>query len=206
MSAPDGLPDQRSHGGVSEFGSNDATGPSRVSRPRWREPATRLELRWGRYRPRLLAGIAMIAIGTGCVLLTTAYSLPFLLVGSLMQPAGWAALPSTIGRRVAVPLPVLGFTWLMLGGSQFAWCYTVVLAAWLLVRLRPPASYAVLVLPVAAALALGRLVSTYQGGWITVLAMSLTVVGSAWLARWVASRRDSERSVRSLRKPADRLD
>lgn len=176
------------------------------SPPRWTEPASRLPLRWGAYRPRLIAGIVMLFVGTACVLGTTAYSLPLLLVGSLMQPAGWAVLPSTIGRRVAVPLPVLGFTWLMLGGSGFAWCYAVTLAAWLLVRLRPLPSFAVLLLPILWSVALPRFVHDYQQGWITILTSTAVVVASAWLARWIAVRFDSWQSVRTLRKEPRRFD
>jgi hypothetical protein len=172
----------------------------------WAEPASRLELRWGAYRPRLVTGLAMLFVGTACVLGTTAYSLPLLLVGSLMQPAGWAVLPSTIARRVAVPLPVLCFTWLMLGGSGFAWCYAVALAAWLLVRLRPLPSFSVLLLPILWSVALPRFVHDYQQGWITILTSTVVVVGSAWLARWIAVRFDSWQSVRTLRKEPRRLD
>jgi len=174
--------------------------------PRWTEPATLLPLRWGSYRSRLAAGLAMVLLGSGFVLITTAYSLPFLPVGSLMQPAGWAVLPSTIGRRFAVAVPVLGFTWLMLGGSGFAWCYAVPLAAWLLVRLRPLPGWAVLALPIGSALVLARLVDTYEQGWITVLVQSVVVIGSAWLARFIAVRWNSWQAVRTLRNPADRLD
>ena len=172
----------------------------------WREPTRDLDLHWGGYRARWIAGLAMIVVGTGCILVTTAYSLPFLLVGSLMQPAGWAVLPSTIGRRVAVVVPVLGFTWLMLGGSGFAWCYAIMLAAWLLVRLRPLATFAVLALPIASSLVLPNFVSTYEQGWITILVSSVVIVASAWLARWGAIALDSWQSVRSLRKQTDRLD
>jgi hypothetical protein len=142
----------------------------------------------------------MILAGSGFILITTTYSLPFLLIGSIMQPAGWAVLPSTIGRRVAVVLPVLGFTWLMLGGSGFAWCYAVPLAAWLLVRLRPLPSYAVLALPIAAALLLVRIVTTYEQGWITVTVCVIVDVAAAWLARLIALRLDSWQAVRTLRK------
>lgn len=172
----------------------------------WHEPTRDLDLHWGSYRARWIAGLAMIVVGTGCILVTTAYSLPFLLVGSLMQPAGWAVLPSTIGRRVAVVVPVLGFTWLMLGGSGFAWCYAIMLAAWLLVRLRPLPTFAVLALPIASSLVLPNFVSTYEQGWITILVSSVVIVASAWLARWGAIALDSWQSVRSLRKQTDRLD
>jgi len=172
----------------------------------WREPASLLPLRWGAYRPRLIVGLAMLVVGTACVLGTTTYSLTLLLIGSLMQPAGWAVLPSTIGRRVAVPLPVLGFTWLMLGGSGFAWCYAVVLAAWLLVRLRPLPSFAVLVLPVAWSVLLPLFVHDYEHGWITIATSTGVIVGGAWLAKWIAIRFDSWQSVRTLRKEPRRFD
>lgn len=148
----------------------------------------------------------MLVVGTACVLGTTTYSLTLLLIGSLMQPAGWAVLPSTIGRRVAVPLPVLGFTWLMLGGSGFAWCYAVVLAAWLLVRLRPLPSFAVLVLPVAWSVLLPLFVHDYEHGWITIATSTAVIVGGAWLAKWIAIRFDSWQSVRTLRKEPRRFD
>ncbi|MFP3466227.1 hypothetical protein [Leifsonia sp. SIMBA_070] len=172
----------------------------------WTEPTSRLVLRWGSYRARLLAGLALIVVGSACVLGTTTYSLPLLLVGSLMQAAGWAALPSTIGRRVAVVLPVLGFTWLMLGGSGFAWCYAVPLAAWLLVRLRPLAAFSVLLLPIGWSFVVPRFVSYYEQGWLTVLTCTVIIVGAAWLARWIAAGVDSWQSVRTFRKETNRLD
>jgi hypothetical protein len=150
-----------------------------------------------------VAGLALLVIGTGCILVTTTYSLPFLLVGSLMQPAAWAVIPSTIGRRVAVAVPVLGFTWLMLGGSGFAWCYAVTLAAWLLVRLRPLIAFTALLLPIASSIVLPTFVTTYEQGWITVLVSTLAVVAGAWAARAIAIRWDSWQSVRTLRKSTD---
>ena len=166
----------------------------------WVEPARLLDLHWGSYRPRLSAGLALIAVGTGFVLMTSAYSLPLLLLGSLMQPAGWAILPSTIGRRVAVVVPVLGFTWLMLGGSGFAWCFAVPLAAWLLVRLRPLVSYVVLVLPIVSSIILAATVPDYSVGWVSILVSTLVIVAAAWLARWTAILASSRQSVRPLRK------
>lgn len=165
----------------------------------WQEPASRLALHWGAYRPRLFAGLALIVVGTGLILMTTAYSLPFLLAGSLLQPVGWALLPSTIGRRVAVAVPVLGFTWLMLGGAGFAWCFCVPLAAWLLIRLRPLLSYAVLVLPILTSVVLAATVDDYSVGWISVLVSTVIIVGCAWLARSLAIMADSRQAVRTFR-------
>ena len=156
-------------------------------------------LRWGTYRARLVAGLALIVVGSGFILMTSAYSLPFLLAGSLLQPAGWALLPSTIGRRVAVAVPVLGFTWLMLGGGGFAWCFCVPLTAWLLVRLRPVLSFAVLALPILSSVVLAATVADYSVGWVSVLVSTLVVVGAAWLARWLAILADSRQSVRTRR-------
>jgi hypothetical protein len=196
---PDGLPTRAP---TTSVRLTEARGLRRA----WHEPARDLGLHWGGYRARWIAGLAMIVVGTACILVTTTYSLPFLLVGSLVQPAGWAVMPSTIGRRVAVVVPVLGFTWLMLGGSGFAWCYAIMLAAWLLVRLRPLPAFAVLALPIASSLVLPRFVTTYEQGWITILVSSLVIVASAWVARWAAIAWDSWQSVRTFRKQPDRLD
>lgn len=166
----------------------------------WVEPASRLDLHWGAYRQRLVVGLGMLVAGTGFILMTSAYSLPFLLVGSVLQPAGWAVLPSTIGRRVSVAIPVLGFTWLMLGGAGFAWCFCVPLAAWLLIRLRPLLSYAVLVLPIASSIVLARTIHEYSQGWVSIAVSTVVIVAAAWLARWVAITLDSRQSVRTLRQ------
>ncbi|WP_431278082.1 hypothetical protein [Leifsonia poae] len=178
--------------------------PERPSAPNtasgWSEPASLLDLHWGSYRPRLLIGLTLIAAGTGFVLMTSAYSLPLLLLGSLMQPTGWAILPSTIGRRVAVVVPAIGFTWLMLGGSGFAWCFAVLLTAWLLVRLRPLLSYSVLVLPIVSSVILAATVPDYSVAWVSILVSTLVIVASAWLARWAAIAVGSRQSVRTLRK------
>ncbi len=163
-------------------------------------------LHWGAYRPRLAFGLAAIMLGTASIQLTSAYSLIFLLVGSLMQPAGWAILPAPIGRRVAVVVPSLGFTWLMLGGASFAWCFIVPLACWLLVRLRPAISYVVLVLPIVCGVILTGLILDYSGEWISFLVAGLVTVAAAWLARWIAvlwSRR-VPRSARSRQSVSPR--
>lgn len=174
--------------------------------PRWREPASLLPLHWGAYRPRLVSGLAAIMIGTACIQLTSAYSLLFLLAGSLIQPAGWAVLPAPIGRRVAVVLPALGFTWLMLGGASFAWCFVVPLAAWLLVRLRPAICYVVLVLPIACGIVLSGVIADYSGSWISFTIGSLVTVAAAWAARGIAVwwSTHAPRSVRSRQSVSPR--
>lgn len=185
---------------------------SDIDRPSelWTEPATTLPLHWGAYRPRLTLGLAMIVVGTALIQLTSAYSLPFLLAGSLIQPAGWAVLPTPIGRRVAVVLPVLGFTWLMLGGASFAWCFAVPLAAWLLVRLRPAIAYIALLLPVISGVVLANLIPDYSGAWISLLISSLVTVAAAWVARalaiaWSRRRPRSATSRQSVSRDTDEL-
>ncbi|HEY2555777.1 MAG TPA: hypothetical protein VGI08_01620 [Diaminobutyricibacter sp.] len=177
----------------------------------WHEPASTLTLHWGAYRPRLVFGLTAIMLGTACIQLTSAYSLVFLLVGSLVQPAGWAILPAPIGRRVAVVLPSLGFTWLMLGGASFAWCFVVPLAAWLLVRLRPAISYVVLVLPIACGIVLSSVIPDYSGAWISFTVSSLVTVAAAWSGRaiavwWSARPPRSVRSRQSVSPHDDGLD
>jgi hypothetical protein len=58
----------------------------------------------------------------------------------------------------------------------------------------------VLALPIAAALLLVRIVTTYEQGWITVTVCVLVDVAAAWLARLIALRLDSWQAVRTLRK------
>jgi hypothetical protein len=88
----------------------------------------------------------------------------------------------------------------MLGGSGFAWCFAVPLAAWLLVRLRPLLSFAVLVLPIISSIVLSRTAPDYSVGWVSVLVSTVVIVAGAWIARWLAILVVSRQSVRTLRR------
>ena len=100
----------------------------------------------------------------------------------------------------------LGFTWLMLGGASFAWCFVVPLAAWLLVRLRPAICYVVLVLPIACGIVLSGVIADYSGSWISFTIGSLVTVAAAWAARGIAVwwSTHAPRSVRSRQSVSPR--
>jgi hypothetical protein len=144
-------------------------------------------LRWGRYEPRWITGLACITLGTGAVQLTSAYSLPFLLVGALAHAVGWAIMPASMPRRVVVTLPALAASILLLArGASFTAFFVVLLVAWLLVRQRPAISYLVLMLPFVASLLLANVVTGYSDAWVALGTGALVVVASAWIARWLA--------------------
>lgn len=171
------------------------------SRREWAEPTSRMRLRWGRYRLRWILGLALIIIGIGCVQLTSTYSLPFLLVGMLVQLAGWIAQPTSVARRVAVVFPALGISALLLAGPSFSGFFAVPLGCWLLVRYRPPLSWVVIALPIASGLVITNSLFYYNQSWISYTVSTIVVVVSAWLAReiarWTSNRRAQSRAVGS---------
>lgn len=165
--------------------------------PRWVEPTSLLPLRWGRYRPRVLAGLALVTLGVASVQITTTYSLQFLALGCLLQAIGWTIMPSAGWRRMTVFVPAILASCLLLGGGGFAGSLAVILAAWLLVRHRPPLAFVLAIAPIL----LGILVSgtipdgievDYNSGWVVLTAGAIVTVGCAWTARafsaWTASR------------------
>lgn len=169
----------------------------------WREPAALLPLRWGRYRARVGAGLAMIAIGVASVLATTAYSLQFLALGCLLQAVGWTVLPSAGWRRITVLVPAIASSCLLLGGGGFIGSFGVILAAWLLVRHRPLLAYAVVVPPVLLGVGLSGVpfddvAIDYQYAWIVLVVASAVTVGCAWAARAIAVRLQAARPRASV--------
>ncbi|MBK4348332.1 hypothetical protein [Lacisediminihabitans changchengi] len=152
----------------------------------WREPSSLLPLRWGGYRGRYLAAIALLVAGALLLQLGSVYTLSFLGGGIAAHIAGWILLPGRGNRRAIVAVPsALGAAALLIGptGSVLA---VIPLLAWLWTRERPPLTWAVAVLPVAAGLVLAQLFPQYGAGAI-VAGVSLAIVaGSAWLARTVA--------------------
>jgi hypothetical protein len=152
----------------------------------WREPTSRLPLRWGSYRTRYLVAIVLLVSGAVVVQLGSVYTLPFLGGGVVAHLAGWAVLPARGARRAIVAIPsTLGAAATLIGslGSVLA---VLTLLAWLWTRERPPLAWTVAVLPIVSGLVLEQLFPQYGDGTI-VAAVSLSVIaGSAWLARGIA--------------------
>jgi hypothetical protein len=180
----------------------EVTDTRESSRPRWVEPTSLLRLRWGRYRARWITGLVLIIVGTGFVQLSSAYSLYFLLIGSLTVIAGWIIQPTAVWRRVAILLPALAGSWLLISGPFFSVCFAIPLAAWLIVRFRPAISYVVVLLPIAAGIVVGNIVFYESQSWISLSVGVIVTVAAAWLGRrlaeWAAQRRVRLRLERSI--------
>ena len=153
---------------------------------RWREPSSRRELRWGTYRLRLIAGLALLYSGAVIVQLTSAYSLIALPSGLLVLVVGWCILPG-IGWRRVVGAAVGAFSaMLMLNGAAALVFLVAPLAAWLFIRQRPALSYLVLVIPAFTSYLLAQSFAQYGWGFLILSIGIAAVAGSAWLARALA--------------------
>ncbi|MCX7523281.1 hypothetical protein OSC27_13465 [Microbacterium sp. STN6] len=176
--------------------------PSARGHGRWIEPDSRRSLRWGGYRPRLLVGIAAIAVGITLVQVTTAYSLEFLAWGTLLQGVGWVVIPTSGWRRLAAIFPAVGASCLLLAGGGYLGAFAVILWGWLLVRRRPGGTYLLLLVPIALGVSVsglvpGGMVVEYEYAWVAYLVAALLTVACAWAARgYAAFRRVDEREAR----------
>ncbi|CAN5200039.1 hypothetical protein BH11ACT4_BH11ACT4_00860 [soil metagenome] len=115
------------------------------------------------------------------------YTLPLLLIGTAAHITGWSIMPSRGWRRLAVVVPATGQIWLLLTGPQSMWTLSIPYICWLLVRHRPPAAYLTVLFPIANGMIIPQFFGEYSGMPLA-LAISMAVfVGSAWLARLIAS-------------------
>ncbi|MET4781171.1 hypothetical protein [Glaciihabitans sp. UYNi722] len=155
----------------------------------WREPTSRIPLRWGGYRSRYLAALILILAGALLVQATSAYTDYFLTIGLAAHVLGWLILPGRGGRRLAAALPSALLVGLLLLGSIACVLLVVALAFWFLVRQRPAVSYLTMLLPLISGLVLGWLYPQYGDGGIVVGVSMVVIVGSAWLGQSIAKSR-----------------
>ncbi len=153
----------------------------------WSEPAARLPLRWGTYRTRYVAGIALIFAGGALVQLTSAYSLLVLPLGLFAHITGWCILPGIGWRRVLASGVGALTTIVLLNGAPATVFLAFPLAAWLLVRQRPVLSYVSLAIPLLASIVLAQYFPDYGWGVIVLSIAGIVLIGSAWLARSLAA-------------------
>lgn len=159
----------------------------------WREPAASIPLRWGGYRARYLAALALILAGGLLTQATSAYATYLLAIGLAAHLLGWWILPSRGGRRLWVSLlSAFVLVFLLVGGPSSA-ALVIPLAGWLFARQRPGRSYIVLVAPVAAGIVLGQAFPQYGFGAIVIAVAGVVLVGSAWLARLLANSGQTSR-------------
>ena len=159
----------------------------------WREPATLLPLRWGGYRARYLAALALVLAGALLAQATSAYATYFLVIGLAAHLLGWWILPSRGWRRLWASLLSAFVLVLLLTGGSSPGALVIPLAGWLFARQRPARSYIVLVAPAAAGIVLGQAFPQYGYGAIVITIAGAVLVGSAWLARLLANSRQIPR-------------
>lgn len=155
---------------------------------RWHEPTAQLPLRWGNYRFRYAGAIALIVGGAVVLQAGSVYADYLIVLGVGAHIAGWLILPARGASRAAVAVPSGLFVGALLLGSVAAVLLVGPLAFWLLLRQRPGASYLATLLPVASGLVLAQLYPQYGDGGIVVSVSLVVIVGSAWIARWIAVR------------------
>jgi len=155
------------------------------------EPTRATSLRWGTYRGRYLAGLAYIAAGMLILLSTNTYTIGFLLLGTVAHVGGWFVLPATGARRLVAFGPSLIASFLMLTGPQILFSMAAVLFGWLLVRERPLRSYVVLLFPVASGVVMAYSFHANHDEPLAFGVESVVVIGSAELARVLATTKRS---------------
>jgi hypothetical protein len=155
----------------------------------FREPASLVPLRWGTYRLRYPLALALLLAGALVVQAASVYAGYFLAIGFAAHIAGWLVLPAPGARRVIVALPSAICAAAPLIGSLGSALVVVCLLCWLWNRERPAIAYLVLVLPAIAGVVLAQLYPQYGHGAIVVAVALVVLVGSAWLASWIARTR-----------------
>ena len=154
----------------------------------WREPTSRLPLRWGTYRGRYLAGLLLITGGILHLQSSTTHLLLPLLVGTTAHVIGWWILPGRGVPRLMVVLPCCVAQWLLLTGPQSTWVLAVPFLAWLWVRGRPPLSVPTVLIVVLTGVAVAQGLHEYSSMWIAISITGASLVVAAWAARWIAVR------------------
>jgi hypothetical protein len=153
------------------------------------EPTARLPLRWGTYRGRYLAGLALIVGGlVGLQASSTAFLYP-IITGLTLHTIGWWIMPAAGWRRNLVVFPCGVQICMLLAGPQSMWTLAIPYLAWLLVRHRPITSYVTVLFVIANGVLMVQLSSEYAM-MLPALAISAAVmVTSAWIARHIAGIR-----------------
>lgn len=152
----------------------------------WREPTSLLPLRWGTYRGRYLAGLALIVGGMLCVAGADTHKIPMLLLGTIGHVTGWFILPAGGARRLWAVGPSLAAAWILLTGPQSLWILIPPYLGWLLVRSRPLRSYITVLVIIANAVATAHVFHEYTDMPAALGISAVVLTGSAWLARWIA--------------------
>lgn len=167
----------------------------------WREPSSRLPLRWGSWAGRSWGGLTLI-VGGGMAIAGTASELIWLAsAGVVAHFLGWAVMPSRGWRRVVVILPSTLAMVMLLAGPTYLAVLVIPFLGWLLVRHRPIRVWPMAAFVVAAGVILARINVDYSGMLPALGVMAGVLVGAAWAARAVhAATSRPVRPRRTLRR------
>ena len=179
-------------------------GRSSVRMTGWREPTSRLALRFGAYRWRYVTALALLFLGGAALQFGSAYTLPLMLLGLTATVAGWCIVPAPGWRRTLAVGPAFFGVASLLNGAQSGGLIVLTLAAWLLVRVRPLASYLVLLFPAVCSYVLAQLFPQYGAGVVVGVVMGTVLVASAWLGRFIAAVPRTSRRANPQRKSSKR--
>lgn len=150
------------------------------------EAAAQLELRWGRYRERVVVGLVLIAGGLVHLQAASTLNLFPLIVGSAAHVLGWLLMPATAWRRLLPLLPSTLVVWVLLTGPQSVWTLTVPFVCWLIVRHRPARSFLALGPVLLNGVVAVAVFSEYDGMLAAMSISAVVLVGSAWWAAALA--------------------
>lgn len=183
----------------------DPTLPAAGAPPRgaWVEPTSRIPLRWGGYRSRLIGGLLLVVAG-GLAIAGGSATSPFaqflLAAGSAVHVTGWSVLPSAGWRRVWALVPSTFAMWFLLTGPGWLAILVLPYVGWLLVRHRPLACYLTAIIVLAGAMMVAGPFPEYSGMLPALGIVAAVMVGSAWTARAVHV---AQSRLRDGRKPSN---
>lgn len=163
----------------------------------WREPSSRLTLRWGSWVGRSWGGLTLIVGGGAAIAGTTASTAWLAAAGVAAHVIGWSVMPASGWRRLIVVAPSLFAMVALLSGPTYLTVLVIPYLCWLLVRHRPLRVWPMAAFIVATGIILARVYPDYSE-MIPALGVAMgIVVGAAWAARAVHAA--STRAVRPRR-------
>ena len=165
---------------------------------RWREPSSKLSLRWGTWAGRSWGGLWLIFSGGVAIAGSSAAALWLAGMGVVAHLAGWAIMPAAGWRRVAVLVPSTVAMLALLPGPGYLTVLVVPFLCWLLARHRPLRVFPMAAFVVATGVVLARLFPDYSDMLVASGVALFVVVGAAWGARAVHAA--STRPRRTLRR------
>ena len=158
-------------------------------------------MRWGSWTGRSWGGLTLIVGGGTAIAGTTGSTAWLAAAGIVAHLIGWAVMPATGWRRVAVVVPSTYAMTALISGPAYLAVLVIPFLCWLLVRHRPLRVWPMAAFVVAAGFVLARIYPDYSG-MLPALGVSAGIlVGAAWAARAVhAATTRPVRPRRTLRR------